>query len=77
MNKSDLKRIIREEVRKVINTPSIVSETDSPEPPSWKEMGFKSEEEYNKFLNTKMKDLMDRIKSDPKLLNVFKRLNDK
>ena len=43
----------------------------------WKEMGFNSEEEYNKFLETKMKELLDKIKGDPKLLAVFKRLNDK
>ena len=40
----------------------------------WKKMGFKS---YDEFLETKMKDLMDKIKSDPKLLDVFKRLKDK
>jgi len=43
----------------------------------WKAMGFDSEEEYNKFLEMKMKDLLDKIKGDPKLLAVFKRLNDK
>lgn len=43
----------------------------------WKKMGFKSEEDYHKFLDTKMKELMDKIKNDPKLLNVFKRLKDK
>jgi hypothetical protein len=43
----------------------------------WKKMGFKSEKEYNNFLDQKAKDLMDKIKNDPKLLNVFKRLNDK
>ena len=53
-------------------TNNTISETKS-----WKKSGFKSEEEYNKFLDTKMKDMMDRIKSDPKLLNVFKRLKDK
>ena len=40
-------------------------------------MGFKSEKEYKVFLDQKMKDLLDKIKNDPKLLNVFKRLNDK
>ena len=43
----------------------------------WKKMGFKSEKEYKVFLDQKMKDLLDKIKNDPKLLNVFKRLNDK
>ena len=43
----------------------------------WKKMGFKSEVEYKAFLDQKMKDLLDKIKNDPKLLNVFKRLNDK
>jgi hypothetical protein len=43
----------------------------------WKKMGFKSEEEYNKFLDDKAKKLIDKIKNDPKLLNVFKRLKDK
>jgi hypothetical protein len=43
----------------------------------WKAMGFDSEKEYNKFLETKMKDLLDKIKKDKKLLDVFKRLNDK
>ena len=43
----------------------------------WKAMGFKSEEDYHKFLDTKRKELIDKIKNDPKLLAVFKRLNDK
>ena len=43
----------------------------------WKKMGFKSKEDYDEFLETKMKDLMNKIKSDPKLLDVFKRLHDK
>ena len=34
-------------------------------------------EEEKEFLDKKLKDLMDRIKKDPKLLNVFKRLKDK
>lgn len=54
-----------------------LKETNSSEPALWKKSGFKSEEEYNKFLDTKMKGMMDKIKSDPKLLSVFKRLNDK
>jgi hypothetical protein len=40
-------------------------------------MGFDSEEEYKKFLDTKMKDLINKIIGDPELLAVFKRLNDK
>lgn len=43
----------------------------------WKKMGFKSKEEYEKFLDTKMKGLLNKIKDNPKLLNVFKRLKDK
>ena len=43
----------------------------------WKKMGFNSEKEYNDFLDQKMNGLLDKIKNDPKLLNVFKRLNDK
>lgn len=43
----------------------------------WKKMGFDSEEEYKKFLDTKMKDLINKIIGDPELLAVFKRLNDK
>jgi len=58
-------------------TNNTISETNSSEPESWKKSGFKSEEEYKKFLDSKMKDMMNRIKSDPKLLNVFKRLKDK
>lgn len=44
---------------------------------NWKKMGFKSEEEYSVFLKTKMDLLLDKIKNNPKLLNVFKRLNNK
>jgi len=40
-------------------------------------MGFKSDEDYKKFLDTKMKDLIDKIKNTPELLAVFKRLHDK
>ena len=43
----------------------------------WKKMGFKSEAEYTAFLDKKAKDLIDKITNDPKLLNVFKRLNDR
>ena len=43
----------------------------------WKKMGFKSKEDYDKFLDTKMKDLLHKIKNNPKLLAVFKRLHDR
>ena len=43
----------------------------------FKKMGFKTIEEYDKFLNDRMEFMMGKIKSDPKLLNVFKRLNNK
>jgi hypothetical protein len=43
----------------------------------WKKMGFNSEEEYRKYMNDKMEALLDRIRSTPKLLDVFKRLKDK
>ena len=43
----------------------------------WKKMGFKSKEDYDEFLETKMKDLMNKIKNNPELLDVFKRLKDK
>lgn len=43
----------------------------------WKKMGFKSKEKYEKFLDTKMKELLGKIKDDPKLLAVFKRLCSK
>jgi GTP-dependent phosphoenolpyruvate carboxykinase len=43
----------------------------------WEKMGFKSNEDYKKFLDTKMKSLLDKIKNDPELLSVFKRLHDK
>jgi len=44
---------------------------------NWKEMGFESKEHYNEFLREKMEKMMNRIKTTPKLLNVFKRLRDK
>jgi hypothetical protein len=44
---------------------------------NFKKMGFNSEEEYNDFLDRKMENLMNRIKNDEELLNVFKRLKDK
>jgi len=34
-------------------------------------------EKEKEFLDKKLKDLMDKIKNDPKLLNVFKRLKDR
>lgn len=43
----------------------------------WKKMGFNTEKEYLDFLEKKKRELMDKIKNDPKLLNVFKRLKDK
>lgn len=44
---------------------------------NWKEMGFATEKEYTDFLNTKVKELIDMIKANPKLLDVFKRLYDR
>jgi hypothetical protein len=44
---------------------------------NWKEMGFKSEKEYNDFLKTKMDGLLNKITNTPELLNVFKRLKNK
>jgi hypothetical protein len=43
----------------------------------WKKMGFKTEEEYHKFLDDKMKKMFNRIEKDPKLISVFKRLKDR
>ena len=43
----------------------------------WQKNGFKSEKDYHNFLQEKMDSLMDMIKSDSELLNVFKRLKDK
>jgi hypothetical protein len=43
----------------------------------WNKMGFKDEKEYNDFLQTKMEELINKIKNNPKLLGVFKRLNDR
>jgi hypothetical protein len=37
----------------------------------------KEKEEYDMFLRQKMEKLIKKIKDDPKLLNVFKRLKDK
>jgi len=43
----------------------------------WQNNGFKSEKDYHNFLREKMDSMMNRIKSDSELLNVFKRLNDR
>ena len=42
----------------------------------WKAMGFKSEKEYKKFLDDKMKSLFNTIKKT-EILAVFKRLKQK
>jgi hypothetical protein len=44
---------------------------------NWKKNGFKSEKEYNDFLDQKSKALRDRIMNNPELLDVFKRLRHK
>ena len=38
---------------------------------------FKNDEEYLKFLDDKMKEMLNKIKNTPELLAVFKRLNDR
>jgi hypothetical protein len=38
---------------------------------------IETSEEYKKFLDDKMKSLLNKITDDPKLLDVFKRLKDK
>ena len=38
---------------------------------------FKNDEEYLKFLDDKMNEMMNKIKNTPELLDVFKRLNNK
>ena len=43
----------------------------------WKKMGFNTEAEYKKFLDDKMKQLLDKIKNTPELIAVFKRLGDR
>ena len=43
----------------------------------WKKMGFETEKEYKDFLKMKLDSLLSKIKNDPELLNVFKRLKDK
>ena len=45
--------------------------------PDWRKMGFNDEKEYNDFLQTHMEKLLNKIKNNPKLLDVFKRLNDR
>jgi hypothetical protein len=44
---------------------------------NFKKMGFNNEKEYNDFLKKKADDLINRIKNNPELLNVFKRLKDR
>ena len=68
LTESDLTRI----VKRVIN-----ENKKNKKEMDWKKMGFKSNEDYLKFLDTKMKDLIEKIKTTPELLNVFKRLHDK
>ena len=43
----------------------------------WKKMGFNTEAEYKKFLDDKMRHLLDKIKNTPELIAVFKRLGDR
>jgi hypothetical protein len=43
----------------------------------WKKMGFNTEEEYNRFLDKKLKEFVDRIVNDRLLVAVFKRLKDR
>jgi retron-type reverse transcriptase len=43
----------------------------------WKKMGFNTEEEYNRFLDKKLKEFVDRIGNDRLLVAVFKRLKDR
>jgi len=68
LTESDLTRIVKR---------VIIEEKKNKKEMDWKKMGFKSNEEYQKFLDTKMKDLLDKIENTPELLNVFKRLHDK
>jgi len=68
LTESDLTRIVK---RVIDENKKNKKEMD------WKKMEFKSNEDYLKFLDTKMKDLIDKIKTTPELLNVFKRLHDK
>jgi hypothetical protein len=65
LTESDLTMIVRR----------VIKEND--EDMDWKKMGFESNDDYQKFLDTKMKDLIDKIKNTPDLLNVFKRLHNK
>ena len=68
LTESDLTRIIKR---------VIFEEKKNKKEMDWKKMGFESNEDYQKFLDTKMKDLIDKIKNTPELLNVFKRLHNK
>lgn len=45
--------------------------------PTWKVSGFKNKAEYDQYMKDKMEALLDKIRTTPKLLDVFKRLNDK
>jgi len=45
--------------------------------PTWKVSGFKNEAEYDKYMRNKMEILLNKIKSSPELMDVFKRLNDR
>jgi hypothetical protein len=42
----------------------------------WKRMGFKTEKEYNDFLESKWQSLKLKLK-EPKIAAVFKRLKDR
>jgi hypothetical protein len=68
LTETDLTRIVKQ----VIN-----EDKKNKKEMDWKKMGFESNEDYQKFLDTKMKDLINKIKNNPELLNVFKRLHNK
>jgi predicted transcriptional regulator len=68
LTESDLTRIVKR---------VIIEEKKNKKEMDWKKMGFESNDDYQKFLDTKMKDLLDKIKNTPDLLNVFKRLHNK
>ena len=42
----------------------------------WMKMGFKSEQEYNQFLEEKWQSLKKKLE-EPKIATVFKRLTDR
>ena len=44
---------------------------------NWEKMGFASKEDYNKYLASKMKPMLDKVKNDPRDRDVFKRLYSK